>query len=57
VRESVREDRAQGESEGQLAWRVLLSRVGSGDGLEFMGALSVASLEACLGLKGVQKPT
>ena len=36
-------------SEGQLARRVLVTRGGSGDTLEFSGALSVASLEACLG--------
>ena len=56
MRESVREDRAQGESEGQLMRGVLLSWVGSGDALEFMGALSVASLEACLGVRGGRSP-
>ena len=43
-------------SEGQLARRVLVTRVGSGDTLEFSGALSVASLEACLGGRGDRSP-
>ena len=43
-------------SEGQLVRRVLVTRVGSGDTLEFSGALSVASLEACLGGRGGRSP-
>ena len=43
-------------SEGQLVRLVLVTRVGSGDTLEFSGALSVASLEACLGARGGRSP-
>ena len=46
-----------GHAWGGPVWTWILSRVGSGDTLEFRAALSVAPLEACLGLKGGQKPT